>query len=834
MFKISMVVISLFVISSCGGSSSDSSQNEEPDEQVIPIVNSLVAGEVTISGELSAGETLSLSQNLSDTNGLGTFNYQWQRQQNNISSVISNENSIDYVITSEDIGFSLFVTVSYTDGDGFSETVNSLTTEVIASNQAINKPNILLIIADDQGVDASAQYNFSSDLPNTPTINLLAEQGLTFENAWATPACTTTRGTLITGKHGINSGISYVPAAMDSETMTLQRYIKSFSANDEYKTAVVGKWHLGGGNPDLSHPIDSGVDYYAGTIKGTLTDYYDWDLTENGTSSVSTEYHTTKITNLAIDWLNEQNEQDTPWFMWLAYVAPHSPFHLPPSDLHNRDHLTGSDIDTNKREYYLAAIEAMDTEIGRLLDSLSEEERDNTLIIYIGDNGTPASVIDASVYSKTHSKGSLFEGGIRVPMVVSGKGVTRKNVRENALVNTSDFYATISHFMGSSITQVNNSYSFVDLLSQSGTGLRDYNYSEFESSEVTGWAVRNQDHKLIQYEDGSQALYLLDDGNSGNNNNAISETDNLIADTANSAIIAELEEQALIVRQETSTSPINITDAILTTRNANCSDYLESYQSTVLDVNNGTVFNGDLTINLSGNHCIFQTNNIPNHDFNDGTQPFPNNVSAQSNSFQVIATPTHAPSTTAISLVVDNAILLNGVKVDLLAAGCFGVGDGKIGCNDINQAWRYDPMFTANGFRVDSHNAHSQPNGSYHYHGKPNALYLDDNDSVISPLVGFAADGYPIFGPYFDDNGTIRKAVSSFQVISGNRPSGTESPGGTYDGTYRDDYQYVVDYGDLDECNGMTVNGVYGYYITDGYPYILSCFKGTPDNSFHK
>jgi len=828
--KISIVVFSFFLFSACGGSGSSSTSNEEPDEQVIPVVNSLVEGDVTIIGALNVGDTLSLSQNLSDANGLGTLSYQWQRNQNSISSIITNESSLDYVITTQDIGYSLFVTVSFTDDDGFSESINSAMTGVITNNESNNKPNVLLIIADDQGVDASAQYSFSTDLPNTPTINLLAEQGLIFDNAWATPACTTTRGTLITGQHGINSGINYVPVSMDSETMTLQRYLKSFSENEDYKTAVVGKWHLDGNNPDLSHPIDSGADYYAGTITGTLSDYYEWELTENGASSVSSEYHTTKITDLAIDWLNEQNEQDTPWFMWLAYVAPHSPFHLPPNDLHSRDHLTGTDINTNKREYYLAAIEAMDSEIGRLLDSLPEDERDNTLIIYIGDNGTPAGVIDTSVYNRTHSKGSLFEGGIRVPMVVSGKGVTRQNVRESALVNTSDFYATISHFIGSTVTQLNDSYSFLDLLSESGNGLRNYNYSEFESSDVTGWTVRNQDHKLIEYEDGSQALYLLNDGDSSD----ISETDNIIADSANTAIIAELKEQAQLIRHETSISPLDITDAILTSRSANCSDYLERYQSSVLDVNNSTVFDGELTISLSGDYCVFQTNNIPNHDFNDGTQAFPNNVSAQNNNFQIIAAPSHATSITALSLVVDNAILLNGVKVDLLAAACFGVGDGKIGCNDINQAWRYDPMFVANGFLVDSHNAHSQGNGSYHYHGKPNALYLDDNDSVESPLVGFAADGYPIFGPYFNDNGTIRKAVSSFQVISGSRPSSTDSPGGTYDGTYRDDYQFVAGYGDLDECNGMTINGVYGYFITDGFPYVLNCFKGAPDDSFHK
>ena len=69
---------------------------------------------------------------------------------------------------------------------------------------------------------------------------------------------------------------------------------------------------------------------------------------------------------------------------------------------------------------------------------------------------------------------------------------------------------------------------------------------------------------------------------------------------------------------------------------------------------------------------------------------------------------------------------------------------------------------------------------------------------------------------------------------SGTRPTGEGEPGGTYDGTYRDDYEYVEGSGDLDECNGTTLNGVYGYYITDGFPYIMSCFKGTPDPSFLK
>ena len=825
--KIPQLIFCLF-LSGCGGSSSTS----PIDEQSAAIVNVSPSGEVIISGALDIGGTLSLTHSLSDSNGLGALQYQWFRSKNDVSDVISNEILPDYVISQNDVGYSLLAEISYIDNDGFSEVVSSALTEIIINNESNVKPNILLIIADDQGIDASSQYNFSTDLPNTPNINSLAEQGIVFDNAWATPACTTTRGTLITGQHGVNSAISYVPATMDSEAMTLQRYIKSFSKSSEYQTAVVGKWHLGGGNPELSHPIDSGVDYYAGTIKGTLADYYEWELTENEINTLYTEYHTTKMTDLAINWLNEQNQQNTPWFMWLAYVAPHSPFHLPPNNLHNRNNLSGSDADimTNPRDYYLASIEAMDSEIGRLLDSLPAAERENTLIIYIGDNGTPAAVIDASVYDRSHSKGSLFEGGIRIPMVVSGKGVTRKNVRESALVNTSDFYTTISNFIGNPVTQLNDSYSFVELLANSGDGLRNYNYTEFESNSVTGWAVRNQNYKFIEYDDNSQALYLLNDGE----NDDISESNNLIEESNVTNIIAELSAQGALIRNEQSASPIDITNSILTNRNANCGDYLERYQSTVLDVNNSAIFNGDLTISLLNEECIFQTNNIPNHDFNDGDLSFPNDVSPQNISFEISATPSHALSTTAVSLVMDNAILLNGVKIDLLAAACFGVGDGKVGCNDINQAWRYDPMFAANGFRVDTHNAHSQPNGSYHYHGKPNALYHDDDNSSVSPLVGFAADGYPIFGSYFDDNGAIRKAISSFQIIDGNRPAGTESPGGVYDGTYRDDYQYVENHGDLDECNGMTINGVYGYYITDGFPYVLSCFKGTPDNSFNK
>ena len=338
---------------------------------------------------------------------------------------------------------------------------------------------------------------------------------------------------------------------MDASTHTLQRQVKSLDS--DYQTAVIGKWHLGGANPDLTHPTDSGVDYYAGTIAGTISDYFQWQLTEMGETSERTDYHTTGITDLAVDWLAEQNQQERPWFLWLAYVAPHSPFHLPPVELHTRSNLSGtaSDIQNNRREYYLAAIEAMDSEIGRLLASLPEDERDNTLIIYLGDNGTPGGVIDASVFSSSHSKNSLYEGGVRVPMITAGYGVERENQREAALVNSTDIFATINHVVSTASSdpsdslpavQINDSYSFYPLLTSAKQPLREFNYTEFIRDGATGWAVRNQDYKLLALDGQPQALYQISQD--------INETQNLIDDDSLSAIVAELNAEGARIRGE--------------------------------------------------------------------------------------------------------------------------------------------------------------------------------------------------------------------------------------------------------------------------------------------
>ena len=278
---------------------------------------------------------------------------------------------------------------------------------------------------------------------------------------------------------------------------------------------------------------------------------------------------------------------------------------------------------------------------------------------------------------------------------------------------------------------------------------------------------------------------------------------------------------------------VDITDSFFTTQSANCTDYVNAYSATAQDQATNTVWNGSLKITTDGQTCTFTSNAVPNHSFNDG-RPFPNAFAEQNLSVQVSANPQKAARPTALSLTVNNAIMLNGVKVDVIAAGCFGVGNGRVGCNDMSTPWRYNPISEGSGFRTDSHNAHTQPSGEYHYHGDPVALFDRNANNQASPVIGFAADGFPIFGTFFNNGGTIKKAQSSYKLKAGTRPTGNGSPGGTYDGTFLDDYEYVPNAGDLDACNGMILNGVYGYYVTESYPYILGCYSGTPDASFSK
>ena len=360
--------------------------------------------------------------------------------------------------------------------------------------QAQNRPNILIVIADDMGTDAFSTYNIGTDLPNTPNLDNLLEEGILFMNAWAYGTCAPSRASLLTGRYGNKNGVVRSGPNLSSSEVTLFEHLSAITG-DEYVDAVFGKWHLGNAN----HPNNNGVDHYDGNLLSGVDDYFEWDRTINGVTEISTEYATTSTTNEAINWLDNQTE---PWLCWVAFNAPHGPIHLPPDSLYTRTE-TNSNFDQ-----YMCMIESVDHEVGRIVNSLTQEEKDSTIIVFMGDNGTPNAQLQG--YPNQHGKGSLYEGGIRVPMFITGYGVDRVNEQENALVSFVDVFATLTELLGIEVQGgIDNSFSFIDLLSDPNAPTRNYNYSELESDGTTDRAIRTSQYKLILRTNGIQEFYDL-------------------------------------------------------------------------------------------------------------------------------------------------------------------------------------------------------------------------------------------------------------------------------------------------------------------------------------
>ena len=358
--------------------------------------------------------------------------------------------------------------------------------------------NVLLIIGDDLGVDALNGYELGDIAPYTPHLDSLRESGLNFTNAWSSPVCTPTRAGIMSGKYGSKTGVKTAPGNLDTTHISIFNALKDLNPN--FSTSAIGKWHVSKPITSL-HPTWHGVDHYMGILGAGWPAYDDWDKTENGLTTNSTEYATSYFTQNAINWMDVQTE---PWMLWMAHIAPHTPYHNPPAYMHSQP-------STNSAfKKYMAMIESLDYEVGRLLDAMTPIQKANTTIIFIGDNGTPENVLQD--YEQDRGKESLYQGGVHVPMFVSGYGVSRIGETEEALVNVIDIYATILELEGLDLPGGRyNSLSFKHLLEGSLGATRKYNLSELDTNGVSitnyGHTIRNDVYKLIENGDGTQELY---------------------------------------------------------------------------------------------------------------------------------------------------------------------------------------------------------------------------------------------------------------------------------------------------------------------------------------
>ncbi|MBV6658873.1 MAG: YHYH protein [Devosiaceae bacterium] len=242
-----------------------------------------------------------------------------------------------------------------------------------------------------------------------------------------------------------------------------------------------------------------------------------------------------------------------------------------------------------------------------------------------------------------------------------------------------------------------------------------------------------------------------------------------------------------------------------------------------------------VSVTSDGALRIITADGLPDHS--TGASPNsgnPHTITTQSYRFQLAMEPSVTGGTVSTDRYVFG-VALNGVIFDPATAEFWN--------NDRSSGWNYEAFGTqSRDLGLDTSNAHVQPNGAYHYHGIPEAL-LDRLEEAGEPtLLGYAADGFPIYGPLGyadadDPSSGLAELEASYAILSGTRPSG---PGGTYDGTFTEDWAYVAGSGDLDACNGRTgvtaeyPDGTYYYVITDEFPYVPRCFVGTPDESFAK
>jgi arylsulfatase B len=382
-----------------------------------------------------------------------------------------------------------------------------LTLALISTLHAGN--NVLLIIADDFGIDAQSLYNPGGTTAPTPNINALAASGVRFTNAYATPVCSSTRACILTGRRGFRTGVGDVVSvasgnSLPSSELTLPEVITSNSGLG-IQSASFGKWHLFAGAAVANSPNTiGGWPHYAGCTSGAVASYTNWTKSINGTTSTVTTYATTDVVNDAVAWIDARTSNNQQWFAWVAFNAPHTPFHNPPTSLHSY----GANPATNSLKYR-AAVEAMDTEIGRLLSSVNAATTD---IIFIGDNGTPGGVIQAP-YNSTSAKDTLYEGGIRVPLIIKGSSVASGGRTNDTLVHAVDLFSTVLEMasvpLPSTVTLDSQSLKPI-LANQSEYRTRLYS-EQFDQATTTtgGRAIRDDRYKLIRLNTGSDEFYDL-------------------------------------------------------------------------------------------------------------------------------------------------------------------------------------------------------------------------------------------------------------------------------------------------------------------------------------
>ena len=409
-----------------------------------------------------------------------------------------------------------------------------------AANAPAGKPNIILILADDLGWSDLGCYG--ADLHETPHLDRLAQQGVRFTDAYAMSVCTPSRAALLTGKHAArlrmtiwsegSRGGPRKRRLLQAESLhdlphtetTLARRLQDAG----YLTALVGKWHLG----DAEHyPETHGFDVNIGGTQWGAPQTFWWPYRGSGRFGPEFryvphlefgrpgEYLTDRLTDEALRVIDHAGDQ--PFLLYLAHYAPHTPIEAKPDDVKQFEKKLRPELN-HQNAVYAAMVKSLDESVGHVLAHLAKRGLDkNTIVIFASDNGGYIGTDKGQTVPVTSNaplrsgKGSLYEGGIRVPLIVRWPGVTPEAAECRQPVIVMDLFHTLTATLSNEKSdEPADGLDLQDLLQQPGNTLdREalyFHYPHYYATTTPVSAVRSGDWKLLEYlEDGRIELYNL-------------------------------------------------------------------------------------------------------------------------------------------------------------------------------------------------------------------------------------------------------------------------------------------------------------------------------------
>lgn len=409
-----------------------------------------------------------------------------------------------------------------------------------------SRPNVIIILADDLGWSDLGCYG--SDFHETPSLDSFSQSAVRFTNAYApAPVCTPTRAALMTGKSPARLGITIwsegslqgptnrklLQAKSKHDLPLSEKTLAEYFHEQGYLTASIGKWHLG----DAAHgPETQGFDINVGgthwgapttffwPYKGVRTSGNEYRYVPDLPYGNAGEYLTDRLTDESLEVIDEAHRREQPFFLFLAHHAPHTPIEAKPEDLAYFQTRLSNKSKTHRNPVYAGMLKSLDQSVGRILERLEKLDiEQETIVVFTSDNGGFIGQMkidgkDVPITSNAplrSGKGTCYEGGLRVPLLVRWPKLSRPGVADEPVILT-DLFATLVHGALACNIESSDGVNLTPLLKTPASTLPDrslyFHYPHYYHAPVSTpvSAIRKGDWKLLHYyEDNHDELYHL-------------------------------------------------------------------------------------------------------------------------------------------------------------------------------------------------------------------------------------------------------------------------------------------------------------------------------------